>query len=164
MSEANEGRIKAPFTPEQVKALNEWQQCDWVHPFTCGRHHPDKNSLLVATPEGWKCPSCDYTQDCAHDFMAEGAPPKPEIIQMDKPMSRHKDYMGDGVYVAFDGCGFDLTAENGISVQHFIYLEPEVIAALLRYVKRIYDMHDAQDRFRNILNRAGITAKDLKNL
>jgi hypothetical protein len=56
--------IQAPWTNEQVAALNRWQQSNWVHPFTC-RCGKD----LVATREGWRCGSCDYTQDWAHDSM-----------------------------------------------------------------------------------------------
>ncbi len=67
--------IKAPFTPEQVAALNRWQQNENGHPFTCanGRDekHLDGEGVLVATQEGWVCPYCDYKQDWAHDFMAE---------------------------------------------------------------------------------------------
>jgi len=66
--------IKAPFTPEQVVALNRFQQCGRFHPFTCGGNrkdaaHLDGEGVLVATPEGWRCPYCDYKQDWAHDEM-----------------------------------------------------------------------------------------------
>lgn len=66
----NSGIVRAPFTPEQVERLNKWQQCGVVHPFTCG--NPDCRSDLVATPDGWKCPNCNYIQDWAHAFMANG--------------------------------------------------------------------------------------------
>jgi hypothetical protein len=56
--------IQAPFTPEQVAALNRFQQNENGHPFTCA------NGRDFATPEGWVCPYCDYTQDWAHEFMA----------------------------------------------------------------------------------------------
>jgi hypothetical protein len=66
--------IRAPFTPAQVEALNRWQQAGTVHPFTCADDHgPD--DVLVATPAGWVCPSCAYTQDWAHDMMLD-APPR----------------------------------------------------------------------------------------
>lgn len=62
---------EAPFTPEQVESLNGFQKCGCVHPFTCGG---DKcRSDLVATEEGWVCPNCDYTQNWAHEFMADGS-------------------------------------------------------------------------------------------
>jgi hypothetical protein len=59
---------KTPWTPEQVKALNERQDNGIYHPFTCGgnrtdEHHLDGEGRLVATENGWKCPYCDYTQD-----------------------------------------------------------------------------------------------------
>lgn len=73
-------KIYAPWTPEQVANLNEWQEAGYVHPFTCGNddlHDYDSfmaNKVLKATEQGWVCPNpnCGYTQDWAHDFMAEG--------------------------------------------------------------------------------------------
>ena len=66
--------IKAPWTPEQVKALNEFQQSEHWHPFTCGGNnrdekHLDGEGVLVATAYGWVCPYCDYEQDYAYEFM-----------------------------------------------------------------------------------------------
>lgn len=61
-------KITAPWTTEQVEALNEWQQLGRVHPFTCPNSHP-----LVATPDGWVCIPCAYMQDWAHDFMCDKA-------------------------------------------------------------------------------------------
>jgi len=60
--------IKAPWTPLQVECLNRFQRAGFWHPFTCGKCSRD----LVATPDGWRCPSngCDYEQDWAHAFMA----------------------------------------------------------------------------------------------
>ena len=46
-----------------------------------------------------------------------------------------KTYLGDGVYVGFDGHGIILTTENGLSVTNKIYLEPEVFAALKTYAE-----------------------------
>ena len=72
--------VFAPWTQEQVDALNRWQGCGWVHPFTCGKNdHGYLNSqrTLVATKNGWVCPNCDYTQDWAHDFMFEEPPSFP---------------------------------------------------------------------------------------
>lgn len=75
--------VTAPWTDEQVAALNEFQRLRRFHPFTCGsgnrsdaahlaaRDHLGlrDNGALVATREGWICPACDYTQDWAHEFM-----------------------------------------------------------------------------------------------
>ena len=76
-------QIKAPFTAEQVKALNDFQHGPW-HPFTCGTvgcHQTIKlknydrpfevSTTLIATEAGWICPNCDYTQNWAWDFMAD---------------------------------------------------------------------------------------------
>lgn len=46
-----------------------------------------------------------------------------------------KQYLGDAVYIKFDGSGFTLTTENGEHETNTIYLEQEVIEALKLYVK-----------------------------
>lgn len=68
----------APWTAEQVEALNEFQRLGYMHEFTCPNNH-QSDRVLVAHPHGWQCPSCDYVQDWAHDFMADKAlhPPHP---------------------------------------------------------------------------------------
>ncbi len=79
--------IEAPFSDEQVQALNEYQVgaiVDWPmasgHPFTCasrgdGQHSREGGDLglLIATSAGWICPACGYTQDWAHEGMASAA-------------------------------------------------------------------------------------------
>lgn len=67
MSEAV--HIKAPWTPEQVDALQLFQTSGVMHPFTCPDH--SQRSDLVPTVRGWICQFCDYTQDWAHAFMAD---------------------------------------------------------------------------------------------
>jgi hypothetical protein len=49
-----------------------------------------------------------------------------------------RTYLGDGVYVAFDGARdhIVLTTENGVCV-NTIYLDGEVLAALELYVARL---------------------------
>jgi len=65
---SNENLIFAPFTPEQVSALNRWQASSYVHPFTCpDNHQGDRN--LVAREDGWHCPTCSYQQSWAHRGM-----------------------------------------------------------------------------------------------
>lgn len=69
-------RIKAPFSSEQVEALNRWQKNGHVHPFTCGNKRNDTNhtggeGVLIATTDGWICPFCSYQQDWAYDFMVK---------------------------------------------------------------------------------------------
>lgn len=49
-----------------------------------------------------------------------------------------KTYLGDGLYVHFDGYHFVLSTqrENG---EHWVGLEPPVIDALMNYRQRCYD-------------------------
>jgi hypothetical protein len=66
-------QIRAPWTPEQVAALNRFQAESGMHPFTCGNDHATGALHLVAHEDGWHCwlPDCDYRQDWAHRFMAD---------------------------------------------------------------------------------------------
>ena len=61
--------LEAPFTEEEVRKLNEFQQCGYVHPFTCG--DSECREILTATNAGWVCKKCGYVQNWAHDFMVE---------------------------------------------------------------------------------------------
>jgi hypothetical protein len=72
-------KIEAPWTAQQVLALNHWQHRGDVHPFTCGNrddHPPDngERGRLLATENGWVCPLCDYTQTWAFAEMAVWPP------------------------------------------------------------------------------------------
>lgn len=74
----SDNQIRAPWTPEQVEALNRWQASDFVHPYTCGHCRdadPDfplrDEHRLTATQSGWVCPTCHYTQDWALAMMLE---------------------------------------------------------------------------------------------
>lgn len=78
--------LVAPFTDEQVQALNEFQThlADGFagHPYTCinrgdGRHGNQGGDLgvLVETNEGWVCPHCDYRQYTAHPYMLGASAP-----------------------------------------------------------------------------------------
>lgn len=66
--------VTAPFTPEQVESLNGYQSSGVMHEFTCGVGG-HSHGRLRATVDGWWCDfqGCDYTQDWAHAFMANGA-------------------------------------------------------------------------------------------
>ena len=48
-----------------------------------------------------------------------------------------KDYLGDSVYAEFDGYGYILTTDNGCGSSNIIYMEPEVLSALMRFVDRM---------------------------
>lgn len=80
-------RIDAPWTPEQVAALNAFQEAKNAHPFTCGNRsdpgHVDTRPArdlgqLVATQDGWVCPDgCGYQQDWAYAMMLDPVPSFP---------------------------------------------------------------------------------------
>ena len=95
--------VTAPFTPDQVQFLNE-RQCHVdggmaLHPFTCpnrndgvahgriGEAHASHGSeggergLLIATPGGWVCPHCEYTQSWAYASMAVHPTPVAELFR-----------------------------------------------------------------------------------
>ncbi len=52
-----------------------------------------------------------------------------------------KIYLGDGVYAYFDGYHFWLYTSDGVRNSEAIALEPQVIAALLRFRKDTYEKH-----------------------
>ena len=63
--------ITAPWTDDQVEALNRWQKAGVVHPFTCPGDQPGcgDHRELIARADGWHCSCGAYRQDWAHDFM-----------------------------------------------------------------------------------------------
>lgn len=81
--------ISAPFTDEQVNAMNAFQEAGRFHPFTCcspeeiegcyrknniGDSYEEKEGILKATNDGWVCPCGKYKQNWAHSFMATPDP------------------------------------------------------------------------------------------
>ena len=47
----------------------------------------------------------------------------------------NKAYLGDGVYIECDGLGqVVLTTNDGINTTNIIYLEPEVVQAMIKWV------------------------------
>lgn len=70
--------IVAPWTVEQVDALNRWQHLGYVHEFTCPVEHEGDKTLL-ATRSSLICPHCMYRQEWAHDFMLDASQhPEPQ--------------------------------------------------------------------------------------
>ncbi|WP_329217380.1 hypothetical protein [Streptomyces microflavus] len=67
--------ITAPWTSEQVAALEAFQTASGMRPFTCGADQHSLPPRLVPSHSGWYCPdpACDYRQDWAHAFMADPA-------------------------------------------------------------------------------------------
>lgn len=76
-----EDKIEAPFTPEQVTNINNWQFAGVVHPFTCmspdiakcERRNEISQGILIAHAQGFVCPCGEYTQTWCHDYMADFA-------------------------------------------------------------------------------------------
>ena len=60
-----------------------------------------------------------------------------------------KVYLGDGVYVDFDGYQLVLTTEDGISTTNTIYLDTQVYNALLAYVERLKEKREGEDQSSN---------------
>src|SRR5271157_2144496 len=59
--------VTAPWTEDQVKSLEGWQSCGFVHPFTA-----EDGTVLIPTVDGWrKTRDGSVVQDWAHDFMAD---------------------------------------------------------------------------------------------
>jgi hypothetical protein len=50
-----------------------------------------------------------------------------------------KHYIGDGVFIQWDGYRYILTVENGVTVKATIYLEVPVYLNLVDYVTRQND-------------------------
>ncbi len=46
-------------------------------------------------------------------------------------------YLGDSVYMRFDGYAFVIYTDNGMGAENEIYLEPDVIDSLQRYVDKV---------------------------
>lgn len=72
--------VQAPFTAEQVESLNAYQDSGAFHPFTCNGgqqrvfdHVHEHAVALVAQEDAWHCPECEYTQDWAWSWMADGS-------------------------------------------------------------------------------------------
>jgi len=57
---------------------------------------------------------------------------------MAKDRKGHSEYLGDGVYVSYDGYGMWLTAEDGIRATDGIYIEPKVFQNLWEFIERIW--------------------------
>lgn len=57
---------EAPWTNEEVKELNDFQNCRWFHPFT----DPINSITMIATNNGWTLPGqTEIIQTWAHEFM-----------------------------------------------------------------------------------------------
>lgn len=62
----------APFSPDQVRWINAYQDSGAFHPLTCLKPHRDRN--LIAQTDGLICPNhpqCDYIQTWVPDFACD---------------------------------------------------------------------------------------------
>lgn len=59
------------------------------------------------------------------------------MLDTDDNSDRSKTYLGDSVYLAFDGYNFTLTTENGYGPSNTIVLEPEVLNNLFNHVNKL---------------------------
>lgn len=53
----------------------------------------------------------------------------------------NKDYLGDGVYIEYDGHQIRLFASNGIFDTNQIFMEPAVLNSFLRYIEQLKIEH-----------------------
>ena len=51
-------------------------------------------------------------------------------------------YLGDGVFAQWEGDMIKLTTEDGVRTTNTIFLEPEVFAALIDFVRSSGDAHE----------------------
>ena len=52
------------------------------------------------------------------------------------PGEKNQDYLGDGLYVSYDGFNFWLRAERD-GMTHEVALDPYVVQALLEYLQKL---------------------------
>jgi hypothetical protein len=130
-------QIRAPWTPEQVAALNRFQAEGGMHPFTCGNTHATPDLHLVAHEDGWHCwlPDCDYRQDWAHRFMAD-----PDAWP--KPLTELREAAAEGVDtcrpVEVDGETIRIRGRGELTDQ-----EQGFVADIVRAAKRKQDAEQA---------------------
>lgn len=76
---ATDGKLRAPFTRDEVWSLNAYQDAGVMHPYTCPTCREQAPRIgderLVATTFGWVCRNrnlygCHYVQYWAHDWTA----------------------------------------------------------------------------------------------
>lgn len=74
-----------------------------------------------------------FARSVARCFLASG------VFRDDEVVTMNKDYLGDSVYAEWDGYHVVLTTENGFPTDpsNRIALDPDVLAALQRYVARV---------------------------
>lgn len=126
-------KIRAPFTPEQVIALDHWKNNRLGHPFTCAcrDEHPAHNGekgLLIPTVRGWICQFCDYTQDWAHSFMCAPVYVIPEPPAKPPEAPARAEQSADAILIEWRNAYSERR-----SLPKQVWLGPEAVAILSRY-------------------------------
>jgi hypothetical protein len=78
----NPAILYAPWTPEQIQSLNDYQVCGIMHEYTCGSE--TCRQALVAKQDGWSCPACDYEQAWALEAHADGSWREPARLMRER--------------------------------------------------------------------------------
>lgn len=68
---------------------------------------------------------------------------RPAPIQSPMPKAP-KEYLGDSVYVSFDGMMYTFTTDDGLGPTNTIHLEPAVVNAFLDFMKRMEAYQDEE--------------------
>jgi hypothetical protein len=58
-------------------------------------------------------------------------------------VERKREYLGDGAYAEFDGYGVTVSTEREDGT-HWVYFEPEVFAAFVRFFKACHAAPEAE--------------------
>lgn len=158
-------KIYAPFTPEQVEALNEYQESNFMHAFTCGRSGEagclnggkDQNRDLIATCDGWVCPCGNYKQDWAHAFTED-----PVVVKKTQDLQQQiKELSYESIEVVgmkaaassvgwsaisvqwnasfgFGEIGINVSEDGTISIDHEAMSKEFCIAVMTKLIEKYY--------------------------
>jgi hypothetical protein len=57
----------------------------------------------------------------------------------------YTEYIGDSVYMEFDGYSFLIFTDNGMGRENVIWLEPEVVNKMFAYTNRVKEIIKATE-------------------
>jgi len=66
-------------------------------------------------------------------------------MSINDPQFKDKKYIGDAVYLAWDGYGVMLSTKRGYT-EHCIYLEPPLLEALHKYYTRMLEKQTSEPK------------------
>lgn len=70
----DDGSLREALPEDEIsfpEGLDGIEILDWLQSQPQFNRLVLNDRLLVATPDGWTCPTCDYTQGWAHEFMLD---------------------------------------------------------------------------------------------